>query len=99
MRNSGRVGHAADPSVHHREIACQDERIGMSTSSVERTSPSGQGTSGRGATGQLATAQGKTTIAESVVEKIAGIAARQVSGVYGLGGGRNLLRGALQAEN
>lgn len=31
--------------------------------------------------------QGKTTIASSVVQKIAGIAAREVSGVHALGGG------------
>jgi len=33
------------------------------------------------------TSQGKTTIASSVVQKIAGIAAGEVSGVYALGGG------------
>ena len=33
------------------------------------------------------TAQGKTTIASSVVQKIAGMAAREVSGVHALGGG------------
>ncbi|MEP6814948.1 MAG: Asp23/Gls24 family envelope stress response protein, partial [Marmoricola sp.] len=30
---------------------------------------------------------GRTTIADTVVSKIAGIAAREVSGVYALGGG------------
>ncbi len=33
------------------------------------------------------TSQGKTTIASSVVQKVAGIAAREISGVYALGGG------------
>ena len=33
------------------------------------------------------TSQGKTTIASSVVQKIAGIAAGEISGVYALGGG------------
>ncbi|MGH3669077.1 MAG: Asp23/Gls24 family envelope stress response protein [Pseudonocardiaceae bacterium] len=33
------------------------------------------------------TAQGRTTIASSVVQKIAGMAAREVSGVHALGGG------------
>ncbi|HEY3895155.1 MAG TPA: Asp23/Gls24 family envelope stress response protein [Pseudonocardiaceae bacterium] len=33
------------------------------------------------------TAQGRTTIAASVVQKIAGMAAREVSGVHALGGG------------
>ncbi len=35
----------------------------------------------------LVTSQGRTTIASSVVQKIAGMAAREVSGVYRLGGG------------
>jgi uncharacterized alkaline shock family protein YloU len=33
------------------------------------------------------TSQGKTTIASSVVQKIAGMAAHEISGVYKLGGG------------
>ena len=33
------------------------------------------------------TSQGKTTIAASVVQKVAGMAAREISGVYALGGG------------
>jgi uncharacterized alkaline shock family protein YloU len=33
------------------------------------------------------TSQGKTTIASSVVQKIAGMAAREINGVYALGGG------------
>ncbi|HKR49013.1 MAG TPA: Asp23/Gls24 family envelope stress response protein, partial [Pseudonocardiaceae bacterium] len=33
------------------------------------------------------TSQGKTTIASSVVQKIAGMAAHEISGVYQLGGG------------
>jgi uncharacterized alkaline shock family protein YloU len=35
----------------------------------------------------LASSEGKTSIADGVVQKIAGIAAREVSGVYKLGGG------------
>ena len=35
----------------------------------------------------LVTAQGKTSIADSVVEKIAGVAAREVSGVHEMGRG------------
>ena len=37
--------------------------------------------------GGLQTEKGQTTIADSVVTKIAGIAAREVAGVYKLGGG------------
>ncbi|MBK1783380.1 Asp23/Gls24 family envelope stress response protein [Prauserella cavernicola] len=39
---------------------------------------------------------GKTTIASSVVQKVAGIAAREVSGVYALGGGVSRAFGAIR---
>ena len=42
------------------------------------------------------TAQGKTTIAASVVQKIAGIAAREISGVFALGGGVSRAFGAIR---
>ncbi|WP_433270520.1 Asp23/Gls24 family envelope stress response protein [Actinosynnema sp. CS-041913] len=42
------------------------------------------------------TAQGKTTIASSVVQKVAGIAAREISGVHALGGGVSRAFGALR---
>lgn len=45
--------------------------------------------------GDLVTSQGKTTIASSVVQKIAGLAARDVSGVYKLGGGAARAFGAI----
>ncbi|QKV73914.1 Asp23/Gls24 family envelope stress response protein [Amycolatopsis sp. Hca4] len=38
-------------------------------------------------TGVLVTAQGATTIADTVVQKIAGLATREVAGVHALGGG------------
>ncbi|GLY38106.1 hypothetical protein Amsp01_041300 [Amycolatopsis sp. NBRC 101858] len=38
-------------------------------------------------TGALVTAQGSTTIADTVVQKIAGLATREVAGVHALGGG------------
>jgi uncharacterized alkaline shock family protein YloU len=41
------------------------------------------------------TSQGNTTIAEGVVQKIAGLVAREVSGVYALGGGAARAFGAL----
>jgi uncharacterized alkaline shock family protein YloU len=42
------------------------------------------------------TALGKTTIAASVVQKIAGIAAREISGVYAMGGGVSRAFGAIR---
>ncbi|ARJ04098.1 hypothetical protein GCM10010988_28190 [Cnuibacter physcomitrellae] len=42
------------------------------------------------------TAGGKTTIADGVVAKVAGIAAREVSGVYALGGGGARAFGAIR---
>jgi uncharacterized alkaline shock family protein YloU len=42
------------------------------------------------------TAQGRTTIAASVVQKIAGIAAREISGVHSMGGGISRTFGALR---
>ncbi|OZM71071.1 Asp23/Gls24 family envelope stress response protein [Amycolatopsis antarctica] len=39
---------------------------------------------------------GKTTISSSVVQKVAGIAAREVSGVYALGGGVSRAFGAIR---
>lgn len=44
----------------------------------------------------LMTEKGKTTIAESVVTKIAGIAAREVSGVHAMGSGTSRAFGALK---
>ena len=44
----------------------------------------------------LQTSQGNTTIADGVVQKIAGLAAREVSGVYALGGGAARTMGSLR---
>jgi uncharacterized alkaline shock family protein YloU len=44
----------------------------------------------------LQSTQGTTTIAQDVVQKIAGLAAREVSGVYALGGGAARTLGALR---
>jgi uncharacterized alkaline shock family protein YloU len=44
----------------------------------------------------LVTQEGRTSIADTVVAKIAGIAAREVSGVYALGGGTSRAVGALR---
>jgi uncharacterized alkaline shock family protein YloU len=54
------------------------------------TSPgTSQGTS-------LATQQGTTTVADTVVQKIAGLATREINGVYDLGGGASRAFGALR---
>ncbi len=47
-------------------------------------------------TGALASRQGATHIAETVVSKIAGVAAREVHGIYRLGGGAARAMGALR---
>lgn len=49
-----------------------------------------------GGTGALVTEQGRTSIADTVVSKIAGIAAREISGVHDLGGGTARAVGALR---
>lgn len=59
-----------------------------------RTGPASM--SGKGS--QLDTEQGKTSIADSVVEKIAGLAARQVSGVHKMGSGASRAFGALREK-
>lgn len=59
---------------------------------MSETSTSAQSTRG----GNLTSPQGKTTIADTVVAKIAGIAAREVAGVFELGGGTARAVGALR---
>jgi uncharacterized alkaline shock family protein YloU len=46
----------------------------------------------------LVTTHGKTSIADTVVEKIAGMATREISGVYKLGGGAARTFGALREK-
>ncbi|MEU0316120.1 Asp23/Gls24 family envelope stress response protein [Nocardioides sp. NPDC006273] len=50
----------------------------------------------RGDSGALASEHGRTSIADTVVSKIAGIAAREISGVHDLGGGAARAAGALR---
>ena len=45
---------------------------------------------------ELQTTQGNTTIADSVVQKIAGVSAGEISGVYALGGGAARAFGAIR---
>lgn len=46
--------------------------------------------------GDLVTEQGRTTIADAVVRKVAGLATREVSGVFELGGGASRAVGMLR---
>jgi len=65
-----------------------------STSPVPTPTPTATAT----ATVRIAddTTQGKTTIAAAVVQKIAGIAAREIAGVYAMGGGVSRAFGAFR---
>ena len=62
---------------------------GAATAGETMSSTSGSGSG-------LVTQHGKTSIADGVVAKIAGIAAREVSGVHNLGGGTARAMGAVR---
>jgi uncharacterized alkaline shock family protein YloU len=63
------------------------------------TPPGATSTSGTsGSAGGLVTEQGKTSIADSVVAKIAGIATREISGVHNMGSGSARTMGALKEK-
>lgn len=66
------------------------------TLSSTSSASSGAVTRASGTESALVTQQGRTTIADTVVAKIAGIAAREVSGVHSLGGGAARAVGALR---
>jgi uncharacterized alkaline shock family protein YloU len=53
-------------------------------------------TRGSAGSSDLQTSRGNTTIADSVVQKIAGVSARELSGVYALGGGTARTIGAIR---
>jgi uncharacterized alkaline shock family protein YloU len=67
------------------------------TSATESTTTSQSPSAvAKGGSGTITTSQGKTVIADVVVSKIAGLAAREVNGVYALGGGASRAVGALR---
>lgn len=68
------------------------------TKTPATTTPSGalDGDKTPATTGPLTSEQGRTAIADTVVSKIAGIAAREVSGVHALGGGAARAVGAIR---
>ena len=63
---------------------------------MSQTTEQSPGTDGPSPTGHLITPQGRTTIADSVVAKIAGMAAREVSGVHDMGKGAARALGAIK---
>lgn len=66
-----------------------------STSTTSSGSTGAVSTTSAGGGGQLDSSQGKTTIADPVVAKVARIAAQEVPGVYGFGGGAARAFGAI----
>lgn len=77
-------GSAATHSRENQQSQESQRRIPQSRSSGEMPSPVED------------SEQGKTTIAASVVQKIAGLAAREISGVHSMGGGVSRAFGALR---
>jgi uncharacterized alkaline shock family protein YloU len=76
-----------EPTTTIQPVAGAERRDGLATTNREQ----GQ----RGAQG-LQTSQGTTSIADIVVSKIAGIAAKDVSGVYSLGSGSSRAMSAVR---
>jgi uncharacterized alkaline shock family protein YloU len=68
---------------------------GSTSGSSSSTSPARTG-GGRSGSSDLTTSQGKTVIADVVVSTIAGIATREINGVYDLGGGAARAVGAIR---
>jgi uncharacterized alkaline shock family protein YloU len=64
--------------------------------STRTSTGSGEGGLQKQGSSALTTSQGKTSIADSVVSKVAGMAAREVDGVYKMGGGASRAMGSLR---
>ena len=74
-----------------------DSQVGSSSAtSTSSSSARSKEVSSPGNAGPLVTSQGRTSIADTVVAKIAGISTREVSGVHALGGGAARAVGALR---
>jgi uncharacterized alkaline shock family protein YloU len=77
-----------------RENAAKDTNARAATTAVETGSrPTARSPA---PAGELVTDMGKTSIADSVVGKIAGMAAREVDGVYAMGDGVSRALGAMR---
>jgi len=61
-----------------------------------QTEPAGTRARPGGSASELVTEEGRTTIADSVVAKVAGMAAREVPGVYAMGAGVSRALGAVR---
>jgi uncharacterized alkaline shock family protein YloU len=77
--------------------SAREQTSTRSTSGANTAGPSGTVATTGGGSGSeaLASSQGRTTIADAVVQKIAGRAAREVSGVHDFGGGASRTFGAI----
>ena len=71
-------------------------REGNASSPPSSSASSSSASSSSASRSALVSTQGKTSIADTVVSKIAGIATREVSGVHALGGGASRVVGALR---
>lgn len=82
-------------AIEDRDTATSGQPSTAPTAAGARPSRVDRATAGSRIPADAATA-GRTTIAEGVVAKVAGIAAREVVGVYALGGGGARAFGALR---